>query len=100
MNRMDIDAFATNANEIIGGLPSHRTRGPVCVTRAGVPEAVVIRAEAYAPRLHDFEPYGGGVICHRCDPPALIPADATSLDVIVRAANKHWHETHRKDDRP
>jgi hypothetical protein len=91
---MDITEFAARADEIIGGLPSHRTRGPVYVSRDGVPEAVVIRASAYAPRLHDFGPYGGGIICHRCGD-YRITCDASSLGVMVEAANRHWSEAHR-----
>jgi hypothetical protein len=94
VTQMDITEFAARADEIIGGLPSHRTRGPVYVTRDDVAEAVVIRAEAYAPRLHDFEPCGGGITCHRCGDYRVL-CDTSSLGSMVQAANRHWNEAHR-----
>jgi hypothetical protein len=95
VTQMDITEFAARADEIIGGLPSHRTRGPVYVSRDGAPEAVVIRASAYAPRLHDFQPYSGGIVCHRCGGSGRIVCDTSSLGVMVEAANRHWNEAHR-----
>lgn len=95
MNPIDIKDLAADADRIIGGLPDHSTRGPVLVTRDGEPEAVIIRHRAYAPRLHDFEPYGGGVVCRHCSPVSRVLCDVTSLGSMVEAANRHWREAHR-----
>ena len=100
MKPIDVHELALNLSDIIGGLDSHRTRGPLLVTRDGQPEAVIIRNEAYAPRLHDFAFVGGGILCHRCPDgpfgPGRIPCDTSSLGVALKAANQHWRDTHRE----
>lgn len=95
MNPIDIRGLALNLSDIIGGLDSHRTRGPLLVTRDGQPEAVIIRHKAYAPRLHDFAVDRGGIRCHHCDPAERILCDTSSLGIAVEAANRHWREQHQ-----
>lgn len=95
MNPIDIRDLALNVGSIIGGLDDHTTRGPLLVTRDGVPEAVIIRHKAYAPRLHDFAVDLGGIWCRHCAPAERITCDTTSLGVAVEAANQHWREQHR-----
>lgn len=96
MNPIDINDLAADCDRIIGGLPDHTTRGPIQVTRNGEPEAIIIRYQAYAPRLHDFSFDPGGIHCHHCEPAARILCDSSSLGVAIEAANRHWRETHRK----
>ncbi|MFJ5070207.1 hypothetical protein ACIQC7_27740 [Kitasatospora sp. NPDC088556] len=96
MNPIDIRDLALNLNDLIAGLDSHRTRGPLLVTRNGEPEAVIIRHKAYAPRLHHFtQTTGGDLVCRLCSPAKVIVSCAADLGAAVEAANTHWRETHR-----
>jgi hypothetical protein len=95
MNPIDIRDLALNLSDTIAGLDSHRTRGPLLVTRDGQPEAVIIRHQAYAPRLHDFSVGQGGIRCHHCSPSEHIICDTSSLSIAVEAANRHWREQHQ-----
>lgn len=96
MNPIDIQELAANLTDTIDGLDTHRIRGPLLVTRDAQPIAVIIRAEVYAPRLHDFATERGGIVCHHCDTPQHITCDTTSLGIMHTAANKHWRDTHQK----
>lgn len=97
MNPIDIKWFAANADDLIAGLESHRTRGPILVTRDGEPEAVIIRHRAWAPRLHHFEFTGQGrmacLLCFGTDAPWSAPV-GDHLGIAVERANAHWREKH------
>jgi hypothetical protein len=96
VNPIDINDLAADADAIISGLPDHRTRGPILVTRDGQPEAVIIRYSAYAPRLHHFDYAGSRVVCVPCsgtDRPWDAP-QGEHVGETVERCNKHWRETH------
>lgn len=105
MNPIDIKALAADADRIIGGLPNHTTRGPILVTRDGQPEAVIIRHQAYAPRLHHFDFIVPGrmtcLLCLGTDTPWDAPV-GDHLGEAVDRANRHWRDVHqpRRGDRP
>lgn len=96
MKPIDVHELALNLSDIIGGLDSHSTRGPLLVTRDGQPEAIIIRHRSYAPRLHDFAVVPGGIVCRHCNPPTRIGCDVTSLGCVNEAANGHWRDTHQE----
>lgn len=102
MNRVDIKYFRLNADEIIRDLGDRRISGPLYVHRDGEPEAVIIRAKAWAPKLHDFgfaRENGGiaGITCNLCPDSPVIDGWLESLGNAIESANKHWRDTHRND---
>lgn len=98
MNPIDIGDLAADCDRIIGGLPDHTTRGPIQVTRNGVPEAIIIRAQAYAPRLHHFDINEQGRLCCLLCPPGIrdFGRPLQHLGEAVEWANEHWRDHHRK----
>jgi hypothetical protein len=101
VNPMDISELAADADNIIGGLPSHRTRGPIMVTRNGEPEAYIIRAQAWAPKLHHFDFNQGRIICTLCYGTEGKWGAPTGdhLGEALERANKHWRDTHQEKRR-
>lgn len=101
MNPMDIAELAADADNIIGGLTTGHTRGPIMVTRNGEPEAYIIRAQAWAPKLHHFDFHQGSILCTPCygtDHPWDTPT-GDHLGEALERANKHWRDTHQEKRR-
>jgi len=107
MNPIDIRDLALNLSDLIAGLDSYRTRGPLLVTRDGEPEAVIIRYKAYAPKLDSFYVADTGdgddkvnLVCSLCPADDAVVATWRSIDChglgsITTLANTHWRENHR-----
>lgn len=97
MNPIDIRDLASNLDELLAGLDSHKTRGPLLVTRDGQPEAVIIRHKAYAPRLHHFDITPQNRLhCLLCPPEtAMFGRPLQHLGEAVEWANEHWRTNHR-----
>ncbi|MFD7416825.1 hypothetical protein [Kitasatospora purpeofusca] len=97
MNPIDIRDLALDLDHLLAGLDSHQTRGPLLVTRDGEPEAVIIRHQAYAPRLHHFDITPQNRLrCLLCPPGSgEFGAPLQHLGEAVSWANAHWRETHR-----
>lgn len=97
MNPIDIWDLAVNLDDLLTAEGPGRPRFPLLVTRDGDPIAVIIRHEAYAPRLQDFTQTPlGDLMCHRCEPPQAIAHYPEDLAVAHRTANEHWRDTHQK----
>jgi hypothetical protein len=96
MNPIDIRDLALNLSDLLAGLDSHRTRGPLLVTRDGEPEAVIIRHRAYAPRLHHFDiTPDNRLLCLLCPPESgAFGRPLQHLGEAIEWANAHWRDTH------
>lgn len=107
MNPIDIRDLALNLDELLGTTGPGRPRFPLLVTRDGQPEAVIIRHQAYAPRLDDFYVADTGdgddhvnLVCSLCPADQAVvttwhSTDDRGLGSITNTANQHWRDTHR-----
>ena len=100
MNPIDIRDFALNVSDTISRLAAWTLRGPLLITRDGQPEAVIIRHQAWAPKLQDFDiTRDGDVRCKLCPVPDIIVAGPTGLGAALDAANRHWNAIHRTEQK-
>jgi hypothetical protein len=97
MNPIDIRDLALSLSDLLAGLDSHLTRGPLLVTRDDEPEAVIIRHRAYAPRLHHFDiTPDNRLLCLLCPPETgTFGRPLQHLGEAIEWANAHWCDTHR-----
>ena len=96
MNPIDIRDLSLHLDGLIAGMNTHMTRGPLCVTRNGDLEAVIIRGWSYAPKLHHFNSLpDGDLLCSQCGATVVNP-NPYNLATALEVANEHWRTTHRQ----
>jgi hypothetical protein len=90
-----VDAGRYPAVLMLARLLADRTMsGPLLLVDGDDELAVMIRAQAYAPRLDDFEvTLTGAVHCKLCDSAEV--ASSRLLGDALDAANRHWADRHR-----
>ena len=101
MSTLDFGDMSATMRHMITGLAERNIPGPLYVAKNGQQIAVIIRSEAYAPRLHlfaigannDGTPY---ICCDQCDGFNWTMESPRNLGAACEAANKHWRETHRE----
>ena len=96
MSTLDFHDMSATMRHMITGLADRAISGPLYVAKDGQPLAVIIRAQAYAPRLQDFDVrQDGDIQCIHCPGQAIVVANPYNLGVAAEAANQHWNDTHR-----
>lgn len=98
MTSMDVTDLADTLYSTIGKLTRRQISGPIYVTRGGEQVAVIIRSQAYAPKLDNFGQNGDGwMTCSLCAPDgAVIGPRPLDLGDAVRTANEHWSTRHQE----
>lgn len=101
---MDITYLASTLYSTIGKLTRRQISGPIYVTRGGEQVAVIIRSQAYAPKLDQFRIIpGDDAVYLTCKEPIgpqcecfAMHDEGTDLGTMLDTANQHWADNHRE----
>ena len=97
VSTLDFWDMSATMRHMITGLAERNIPGPLYVAKNGQQIAVIIRSEAYAPKLDKFTTTrDGDILCDACSGMRFMVGEPYNLDSTVKAANQHWNDTHRE----
>lgn len=92
-----MDVHDPGLGVMVSRLADRQIPAPLMVNRDDEQIAVIVRSQAYSPRLHHFrQNEEGWLTCHACPEPTVIISRPLNLADALDWANQHWADNHRE----